>query len=136
MFDKDKILFSLVGLIGDSNVKGTDITGAKLVTVNHGETYTLEEDSFVWFTVIAYSTVDYTYYNKIDDVELNDSFKNYNASIFAKGTTFYCPEGSGFARPTMYLFIYPLTKQVGAKVILLSSKGSTKSSLLCYRRIM
>ena len=88
MFDKDKILFSLVGLIGDSNVKGTDITGAKLVTVNHGETYTLEEDSFVWFTTIAYSTADATYYNKIDDVELKDSFKNYNASIFAKGTNF------------------------------------------------
>lgn len=113
MFDKDKILFSLVGLIGDSNVKGTDITGAKLVTVNHGETYTLEEDSFVWFTAIAYSTVDYTYYNKIDDVELNDSFRNYNASIFAKGTTFYCSKGPGIARPTMSLFIYPLTKQGG-----------------------
>lgn len=87
MFDKDRILFSLVGLIGDSNVKGTDITGAKLVTVDHGETYTLEEDSFVWFTVIAYSTSDNTYYNKIDDVELNDSFVNYSASIYPAGTT-------------------------------------------------
>lgn len=110
MFDKDKILFSLVGLIGDSNVKGTDITGAKLVTVNQGETYTLEEDSFVWFTVIAYYTADSTYYNKIDDVTLNDSFRNYSVSIFAKGTTFYCHEGAGLAKPTMRLFIYPLTK--------------------------
>nr|DAL31712.1 MAG TPA_asm: hypothetical protein [Caudoviricetes sp.] len=31
MFDKDIMLFSLVGLIGDSNVKGTDITGAGIV---------------------------------------------------------------------------------------------------------
>lgn len=113
MFDKDKILFSLVGLIGDSNVKGTDITGAKLVTVNQGKTYTLEEDSFVWFTVIAYSTADNTYYNKIDDFELNDSFRNYSASIFAKGTTFYCHKGAGMTNPKMSLFIYPLTKQGG-----------------------
>ena len=113
MFDKDRILFSLVGLIGDSNVKSTDITGAKLVTVNNGETYTLEEDSFVWFTTIAHATADDTYYNKIDDVELNDSFKNYNASIFAKGTTFYCHKGAGMVSPTMSLFIYPLTKQGG-----------------------
>lgn len=112
MFDKDKILFSLVGLIGDSNVKGTDITGAKLVIVNQGETYTLEEDSFVWFTAIAHAPTDKAdYYNKIDDFELNDSFSDYRASIFAKGTTFSCPEGAGFVRPRMNLFIYPLTKQ-------------------------
>lgn len=94
-------------------MKGTDITGAKLVTVNQGETYTLEEDSFVWFTSIAYSTTSATYYNKIDDVELNDSFINYGASIFTKGTTFYCHVGAGFVSPTMNLFIYPLTKQGG-----------------------
>lgn len=94
-------------------MKGTDITAAKLVTINQGETYTLEEDSFVWFTIISHSNPNTTYYNKIDDFELNDSFKNYSASIFAKGTTFYCHEKTGLANPKMSLFIYPLTKQGG-----------------------
>lgn len=63
--------------------------------------------------------------------------------ILPKGTVITCPNaGSGYAQLvsvkyiTKWVELPEMTQGGGNKVILLSSKDSTKSSRLCYRRIM
>lgn len=116
-------------------MKGTDISGAKLVTVEEDETYTLEEDSFVWFSHMAGATQDTTYYTIIDGVTLNNDFQYHNASIFSKGITFKCPERSGIGSMSINLFVYPLTKQGGVRVSsyhIVSFKSKSKEKNLCH----
>ena len=103
-----------------------------------GDSHTVTQDSFL---IGLYSET-----NKVSPTGVLINGKRLFTDNSGKGSSnpypcFYCTKGTVLKneqRTAIAIFnVIPLVKSGGAaKVILLSSKDSTKSALLCYRRIM
>lgn len=112
-----------------------DWGNTQYVYIGRSESYTVKQDSFI--VCFSYSNDDIS--GAFISIDGKTPFYDDERNAHSE-PTFYCAKGTILkntsSSKTVKMSVIPLVKGGGVKVILLSSKGSTKSSLLCCRRIM
>lgn len=113
MFDKDRILFSLVGLIGD-DMLFPDWSSGQEILVYKGESYTLDKDAFVIISKVASALSSDT--PNVTEVYIKGVkiLKHYTVNalpvIALKGDVFSVHSSKN---GNISLFVIPLIKQGG-----------------------
>ena len=95
MFDKDKILFSLVGLIGDDDMLFPDWTNAQEILLDPDgwptDNYTVTQDSFL---IALYSEESAVSPNGVVINGKNLFRSTYGTAVYNRYPCFYCTKGT------------------------------------------